>query len=115
MTLNKLEFGYVGETALKPSVEGLAPISEIHEKRASYDILADLLRILSTDSEINPTRLAQRSNMDTKMTSRYLLLMLNNNLVNKDYRSSDNRYVVQITRKGRGFLTQYQRIVTMLE
>jgi predicted transcriptional regulator len=114
MITNNLELSYAKESVLKQNMEGPASLLILQEKRASYDILAGLLHVLSTEPEINQTRLAQRSHLDTRMTAKYLKLLLDNLLVNKEYRRINNRPIVQITQKGRGFLEQYMILTSML-
>lgn len=113
MVATSLQYSYVKESGLKQNVEGPS-LSILQEKRASYDVLASLLHVLSAEPEISPTRLAQRSHLDTRMTARYLKVLLDNLLVNKEYRRNNNRTIVQITQKGREFLEQYLILTSML-
>ena len=77
-------------------------------KRAYFDIVANLLEALS-EEPANKTRLASKSNLDTRATHRYLSLILKTKLITVD---PDN--TLRITAKGKDFLEEYKKLKLFL-
>jgi predicted transcriptional regulator len=84
------------------------------ERRASYDIYADLLYTLLQEPDISQTTLALKTDLDTRGTARHMDILLRDCLVSKQD-TGNNRHVIRITGKGLEFLRQYMRLTSMLE
>ena len=79
-------------------------------KRAYFDIIADVLEALEQEA-CNKTKLASKSNLDTRASGRYILLLLRLGLVRREL--SDNS--INLTEKGRNFLEHYVKLKGFLE
>jgi predicted transcriptional regulator len=83
----------------------------IQEKRAVFDIIADLLEALCEQQVWTPTRLAYRCKLDSRTSTKYIEYILNAQLAVKINASTQ----LQITEKGRDFLLQYMNLIKMLQ
>ncbi|MFY3741532.1 MAG: putative transcriptional regulator [Candidatus Nitrosomirales archaeon] len=91
----------------------LTSLSADLEGRAPYDVYADLLRVLVEEPDITQTKLAMKTNLDTRGIARYLEILLRTQLVLRQARG--NRHIFQITERGREFMQQYKELTSMIE
>ncbi|MCI0565524.1 MAG: winged helix-turn-helix domain-containing protein [Nitrososphaera sp.] len=83
------------------------------EKRSPFDICADILRVLSEDLECSRSKLASKSNLDSRGISRYEQFVIRNQLAYVAV--GNNGDVLRISDKGRKYLSHYVKLVTMLD
>lgn len=87
--------------------------ARLGEKRNSFDICADMLKVLAEDVECSPAMLAIRSHLDSRGIAKYLDFLLRNELA--ALYAGDNGRVIRISEKGRYYLNQYVKLAAMLE
>jgi predicted transcriptional regulator len=87
----------------------LAGLALAQVKRAYFDIVANLLEVLSAEPS-NKTKLASRANLDTRGSQRYLSLILGLKLIDLDGSNT-----LRIAPKGMEFLDEYRRLKLFLE
>ncbi|HKU48450.1 MAG TPA: winged helix-turn-helix domain-containing protein [Nitrososphaera sp.] len=83
------------------------------DKRGSFDICADMLKVLDAEFECNKAALAIKSNLDSRAMSKYLEILIKYELVSKA--AGDGRPRIRISEKGRSYLNQYVRMIELLE
>ncbi|MGH9991105.1 MAG: winged helix-turn-helix domain-containing protein [Nitrososphaera sp.] len=89
------------------------PSDRFPEKRNSFDICADMLRVLSADIECRPAILALKSHLDSRGIARYTDFLVKNELAAVSV--GDNGRGIKISEKGRYYLNQYVKLIAMLE
>lgn len=83
-------------------------------RREMFDIIYEILTIL-TDSSMHKTMLAHKTRLDSRTTNKYVNLLQRANLIAvEDGKSSEGRYMLRITEKGREFLNMYSEITRLL-
>ena len=83
------------------------------EKRSPFDICADILSVLAGELECRQTSLASKSHLDSKGIARYIDFLLKNDLVT--IAASRSNTALRISDKGRKYLHQYTKLLSMLE
>ena len=81
------------------------------EKRGRFDICADMLRVLGSESGCRKAVLATRSNLDSRAMSHYLGLLVRYDLA----QPVRGKQVLVISEKGRDYLRAYTKLVALLE
>jgi predicted transcriptional regulator len=81
------------------------------EKRGRFDICADMLRVLGSESGCNKAVLATRSNLDSRALSHYLGLLLRYELA----QGTQGKRILMISEKGRDYLRVYTKLVALLD
>ena len=79
------------------------------KKRSSYEIIIKILQSL-LDGPLNKTRISFRSKLDTRLTNRYLELMISSGLVEKQ----DLESLFKITLKGMMFRDKFYEFENLL-
>ena len=83
------------------------------EKRSPFDICADILGVLAEEMECRRTLLASKSQLDSRGIARYIDFLLRNDLAT--IAASRSNTTLRISEKGRKYLHQYAKLLTMLE
>jgi len=81
------------------------------KKRDKYEIVADILSILDKEGPMRKTSIAGKSKLDTRMLDRYIRMLLDAKLIDKD--KYDHR-LFTITDNGRRYIMLYNSIKSML-
>ncbi len=81
------------------------------QRRDKFEIAADILAILEKEGPMYKTHIAGKSKLDTRMLERYIKMLLDAGLVERD-RHDPRLYV--ITENGKHYLSLYRRIKSML-
>lgn len=82
------------------------------EKRSPFDICADILGVLGEGTECKSTPIASRSRLDSRGIARYIDFLLKNDLV--EMAVDRGNTTLCISDKGRKYLNQYTKLLTML-
>lgn len=80
-------------------------------KRGSLEIIAEILRSLSSENLIK-THLTFKCKLDSRAVAKYLSVLLINNLIIKLDGDSN---LFMITKKGREFLIQYDKLMNLID
>jgi predicted transcriptional regulator len=83
------------------------------DKRGTFDICADMLKVLEVQHECNRALLASMSNLDGRALAKYLGLLLKYDLVMQP--QSGARPKIRISEKGRRYLNQYLKLTGLLD
>jgi len=78
-------------------------------KRGFLEIVSEILRSLSVTS-LKKLRIVAKCNLDSRACTKYLLVMESLDLISKSKNSS-----FSITKKGTDFVTQYEKLVDIIE
>lgn len=81
------------------------------QRRDKFAIVADILTILEKEGSMYKTHIAGKSKLDTRMLERYINMLLDAGLIERDMR--DPR-LYTITEDGRHYLSLYRRIKSIL-
>ncbi|MEM0365170.1 MAG: winged helix-turn-helix domain-containing protein [Candidatus Nitrosocaldus sp.] len=81
------------------------------DKRNRFDIVADILAVLEKEGAMYKTQIASKCNLDTRMLSRYIDMLLDANLI---MRARDQPRAFIITDEGKRYLMLYSKIKQML-
>ncbi|MEM1950672.1 MAG: winged helix-turn-helix domain-containing protein [Candidatus Nitrosocaldus sp.] len=81
------------------------------DKRNRFDIVADILTVLEKEGAMYKTQIASKCNLDTRMLSRYIDMLLDANLI---MRARDQPRAFIITDEGKRYLMLYSKIKQML-
>ncbi len=81
------------------------------KKRDKYEIVADILSILDKEGPMYKTAIAGKSKLDTRMLDRYIRMLLDAKLIERD--EYDPR-LFTITDNGRRYILLYNSIKSML-
>jgi predicted transcriptional regulator len=76
-----------------------------------FDICADMLRVLGSESGCKKGVLATRSNLDSRALSHYLGLLIRHELA----RDVHGKRILVISEKGRDYLRVYAKLIALLE
>ncbi|MEM4284759.1 MAG: winged helix-turn-helix domain-containing protein [Candidatus Nitrosocaldus sp.] len=81
------------------------------DKRNRFDIVADILTVLEKEGAMYKTQIASKCNLDTRMLSRYIDMLLDARLI---MRARDQPRAFIITDEGKRYLMLYSKIKQML-
>jgi predicted transcriptional regulator len=81
------------------------------KKRDEYEIVADILTILYSEGPMYRTSIAGKSKLDTRMLERYIRMLLDAKLIERD---EYDPKLFTITTNGRRYILLYNSIKTML-
>lgn len=77
------------------------------KKRTRMEVICDILRIIQEkNGKIKPTHLMYKANLSHISMKSYISELTKNNLIKKKA-SSEGKFILEITSKGRDFLLKY--------
>jgi predicted transcriptional regulator len=81
------------------------------DKRGRFDICADMLRVLVSESGCKKAVLATRSNLDSRALAHYLGVLIRYELA----QDVTSKRLLVISEKGRDYLRVYAKLVALLD
>ncbi|RCV64119.1 putative transcriptional regulator [Methanophagales archaeon] len=84
------------------------------KQRSRWDILFDILKVISEEEEVKKTRIMQRANLDWRSFKRYFDFLVDHGFL----RAGDEagkRKSYELTKKGQNLLVELQEVTEMIQ
>ena len=84
------------------------------KKRERLEVIRDILKSISSNRQIKPTRLLYASNLSPQMFKEYINELLTKGFIKFDIDKKDKK-LFSLTKKGQEFLQEYKVIENLVE
>ncbi len=84
------------------------------KQRSRWDILFDILKVISEEEEVKKTRIMQRANLDWRSFKRYFDFLVDHGFLRAGDESG-KRKSYKLTKKGQNLLVELQEVTAMIQ
>jgi len=84
------------------------------KQRSRWDILCDILKVISEEEGVKKTRIMQKSNLDWRSFKRYFDFLVDHGFL-RTGDESGKRKSYKLTKKGQNLLVELQEVTEMIQ